>query len=100
MREFKESEYVTRIRKFPGRYALTELMGWITQGRYILVDVDEDGNIHQLNKNLERDGILEPDGWRSFGPMIIVLDARSLDTENDTVEHVKNEESQPGGSGE
>ncbi len=67
--------FVQRMTTLPGRYAVTSVIAWVTQGGYFLVDVDENGKVWQLNEQCERDGELLPDGWVGNE---IILDARVL----------------------
>jgi hypothetical protein len=60
----------------PGRYAVSNA-GFRSHGRYVLVEVDDDGTCHQLNPRGERDGILGRDGW-PLDTRVYVTDAREL----------------------
>lgn len=82
------SEFVKRIKSQPGRYAITNPRAWMMQGQYFLVEVDTEGNIHQLNPQLERDGILDDEGWTGVGDDI-VIDVRSLNVDTDECERVE-----------
>lgn len=53
------NEAVKKMIENPGYYRIS-VPG---SRRFVLVEVDEDHNVHQLNPSMQRDGILSNDGW-------------------------------------
>jgi hypothetical protein len=48
----------------PGRYAVSNSR-FARHGRYVLVEVEADGTVHQLTPKGVRDGVLVPDAWHA-----------------------------------
>lgn len=47
----------------PGRYAVSDAGFMLLHRQYVAVEVTEDGTVHQLTRQGERDGVLSADGW-------------------------------------
>lgn len=70
--------FIGRILEIPGRYAITSYR-LSTQGRHYWIEVDQFGDVFQLNPKGERDGMLRPYYWVGDE---LVIDPRSLHIED------------------
>lgn len=66
------NEDVRTMLRHPGRYAVSD-GAFRLHGRYVMVEVDDAGTVHQLTPDGARNGTLDGYGWKA-GTRVFVTD--------------------------